>query len=69
MSYLVVDGYAGGSFVKVIPEENKIIGYVTNNHGGVPDNFKNWFVVVSDSIREGGDNRRRQGDRKDGNIC
>ena len=49
MSYLVVDGYAGGSFVKVIPEENKIIGYVTNNHGGVPDNFKNWFVVVSDT--------------------
>ena len=49
MSYLVVDGYAGGSFVKVIPEENKIIGYVTNNHGGVPENFKNWFVVVSDT--------------------
>ena len=49
MSYLVVDGYAGGSFVKVIPEENKIIGYVTNNHGSVPDNFKNWFVVVSDT--------------------
>ena len=49
MSYLVVDGYAGGSFVKVIPEENKIIGYVTNNHGGVPENFRNWFVVVSDT--------------------
>lgn len=49
MSYLVVDGYAGGSFVKVIPEENKIVGYVTNNHGGVPDNFRNWFVIVSDT--------------------
>jgi predicted alpha-1,2-mannosidase len=35
--------------VKVIPEENKIVGYVTNNHGGVPDNFRNWFVIVSDT--------------------
>ena len=49
MSYLVVDGYAGGSFVKVIPEDNKIVGYVANNHGGVPDNFRNWFVIVSDT--------------------
>ncbi len=49
MSYLVVDGYAGGSYVKVIPEENKIIGYVTNNHGGVPENFRNWFIIVSDT--------------------
>lgn len=70
MSYLVVDGYAGGSFVKVIPEENKIIGYVTNNHGGVPENFKNWFVVVSDTPFEkvetiAGDKVTR----KDGNRC
>ena len=25
-----------GSFVKVIPSENKIIGYTTKNSGGVP---------------------------------
>ncbi len=49
MSYLVVDGYAGGSYVKVIPEQNKIVGYVKNNHGGVPENFHNWFVIVSDT--------------------
>lgn len=49
MSYIVVDGYAGGSYVKVIPESNAIVGYVTNNHGGVPENFKNWFVMVSDT--------------------
>lgn len=49
MSYLVVDGYAGGSYVKIIPEENKIVGYVRNNNGGVPENFHNWFVIVSDT--------------------
>jgi len=49
MSYLVVDAFDGGSYVKVIPGENKIIGYTTKNSGGVPDNFRNWFVVVSDT--------------------
>lgn len=49
MSYLVVDAYHGGSYVKVVPEKNMIVGYATNNHGGVPANFKNWFVIVSDT--------------------
>lgn len=30
------------------PEERKIIGYCQNNSGGVPANFKNWFVAVFD---------------------
>ena len=47
-SYVVVDAYDRGSSIKVIPEENKIIGYTTRNSGGVPDNFKNYFVVVFD---------------------
>lgn len=49
MSYLVVDAFDRGSYVKVIPGENKIVGYTTRNSGGVPDNFRNWFVVVSDT--------------------
>ena len=49
MSYLVVDAFDNGSYVKVIPSENKIIGYTTKNSGGVPSNFKNWFVIVSDT--------------------
>ena len=36
------------SYVKVIPEENKIIGYTTRNSGGVPKNFKNYFVIEFD---------------------
>ena len=47
-SYVVVDAFDNGSYVKIIPEENKIIGYTTKNNGGVPDNFKNYFVLVFD---------------------
>lgn len=43
--YIVIDAYDKGSYIKVIPEENKIIGYTTRNSGGVPANFKNYFVV------------------------
>lgn len=47
-AYVVIDAYDKGSYVKVIPEERKIIGYSTRNTGGVPDNFKNYFVIVFD---------------------
>ena len=47
-SYVVVDAFDNGSYVKIIPEENKIIGYTTKNTGGVPDNFRNYFVLVFD---------------------
>lgn len=47
-SFIVVDAFDEGSYVKIIPDENKIIGYTTKNNGGVPDNFKNYFVIVFD---------------------
>ena len=47
-SYIVVDALDKGSYVKVVPEENKIIGYTTKNSGGVPDNFKNYFIIQFD---------------------
>ncbi|MCD6354859.1 MAG: GH92 family glycosyl hydrolase [Prolixibacteraceae bacterium] len=47
-SYILLDGFDGGSMVKIIPEEHKIIGYCQNNHGGVPANFRNYFVAVFD---------------------
>ena len=47
-SYVLLDGFFRGSMVKIIPEENKIIGYCRNNSGGVPDNFHNYFVAVFD---------------------
>ena len=47
-SYVVVDAFDKGSYVKILPEEQKIIGYTTKNSGGVPDNFKNFFVIEFD---------------------
>ncbi len=47
-SYLLVDAYAKGNTIKIIPEERKIIGTTRHNSGGVPANFKNYFVLVFD---------------------
>jgi predicted alpha-1,2-mannosidase len=47
-SYIILDAFNKGSMVKVIPSEKKIVGYCRNNHGGVPDNFHNYFVAVFD---------------------
>ena len=47
-SGIVVDAYDRGSFIKVLPKENAVVGYTTRNSGGVPENFRNWFVVKFD---------------------
>ena len=47
-SAVVIDAFAGGSMVSVIPEQNRVVGYCRNNHGGVPENFHNWFVIEFD---------------------
>ncbi|TDW44567.1 putative alpha-1,2-mannosidase [Flavobacterium sp. 270] len=47
-SSIVIDAFNKGSYIKIIPSENKIIGYTTRNSGGVPENFKNYFVLVFD---------------------
>ena len=47
-SYVVVDAFDQGSHIQVLPEERKIIGYTTKNSGGVPENFKNYFVIEFD---------------------
>ena len=52
-SGIIVDAYNEGSFIKVLPEENAIVGYTTRNCGGVPENFRNWFVVKFDKPIEG----------------
>ena len=47
-SFVVIDAFDKGSYIRIIPGENKIIGYTTKNSGGVPDNFKNYFVITFD---------------------
>ncbi len=45
---VVIDAFDKGSYVKVLPTERKIVGYSTRNSGGVPDNFRNYFVIEFD---------------------
>lgn len=47
-SYVLVDAFDKGSSIEIVPEKNAIIGYTTRNSGGVPENFKNYFVIVFD---------------------
>ena len=46
-SYITLDGYTGMSMVKILPKENKIIGYVHNGRG-LKENFKNYFIIQFD---------------------
>ncbi len=47
-AFVLLDAFDKGSYVEIIPREQKIIGYSTKNSGGVPDNFKNYFVMEFD---------------------
>ena len=47
-SYVVVDAFDKGSCVKIDPEIRRVTGYTTRNSGGVPENFRNWFVIRFD---------------------
>lgn len=47
-SFVVVDAFDGGSFVRIDKENNRVVGYTTRNSGGVPQNFRNYFVVEFD---------------------
>jgi predicted alpha-1,2-mannosidase len=46
--HIVFDGFKGEASFEILPEQNKIVGRVSNNGGGVPLNFSNHFVVVFD---------------------
>ena len=45
---IIVDAFDKGSYVRLLPDKRTIVGYTTKNSGGVPDNFKNYFVIVFD---------------------
>ncbi len=47
-AYVLVDAFDRGSAVEILPGKNAVIGYTTRNSGGVPENFKNYFVIVFD---------------------
>ena len=47
-SYVVIDAFDKGSYIKIDKDKNRITGYSTRNSGGVSDNFRNYFVVEFD---------------------
>ena len=47
-AYFLVDAFDKGSSVTILPDKRTIVGYTTKNSGGVPDNFKNYFVLRFD---------------------
>lgn len=47
-SFIVIDAFDKGSYIKVIPAENKIIGYSTRYARGKLIDFKNYFVIYID---------------------
>lgn len=48
-AWVVIDAFDRGSYVKVLPDQNKIVGYSTRYaRGPLPKNFRNWFVIAFD---------------------
>src|SRR4051812_6014507 len=47
-AFVVIDALNKGSYIKVIPNENKIIGYSTRYAAGKLTNFKDYFVMEFD---------------------
>ncbi len=46
-SGVVIDAFDRGSRVETL-DDRTVAGYTTRNSGGVPDNFRNWFVIRFD---------------------
>lgn len=44
--YIIIDGYDGGSALSIDKENLRVTGFAGNNHGGVPDNFANYFLLT-----------------------
>lgn len=42
---ILIDAFKGGSMLKWVVKDNSVVGYCRNNNGGVPENFKNYFVI------------------------
>ena len=47
-SFIVIDAFDKSSYIRIIPGENKIIGYSTKATRAAPPGFKNYFVMYID---------------------
>ena len=51
-SGVIIDAFDRGSRVEIV-DSRTIAGYTTRNSGGVPENFRNWFVIRFDKSFKG----------------
>ena len=42
---VVIDPFDGGSYLQIDPDKRRVMGYTTKNSGGVPEGFKNYFII------------------------
>lgn len=47
-SWILFDAFPGGSYIKVIPKQQRIIGWCKNTSGGTPKDFATYFVADFD---------------------
>ena len=45
---VIIDAFDRGSAINIDASKHRVTGYTTRNSGGVPDNFRNYFVVEFD---------------------
>ncbi len=45
---VVIDAFDQWSVVRIDPEQQAVWGYSTRNSGGVPEGFKNYFIIMFD---------------------
>ena len=55
-SQIIIDCFNRGGYIKVIPEQNKVIGYskyyAPNNNARLPENFATYFVITVNTAFE-----------------
>lgn len=49
LSTVVIDAYDSGSSVSIDAANRRVTGYTTKNSGGVPEGFRNYFVIEFDT--------------------
>lgn len=47
-SYILLDALPGEAYLRIIPQQQRIVGFTKNNSGGVPKNFACYFVIEFD---------------------
>jgi len=67
-SWILLDAFDKGSMVTILPKQRRIVGFARNNSGGVPANFRNYFVAEFDRDFEVADTWGDNWKRKPGSL-